>query len=54
MANIKVDKENLFQLLEYTELMGEKKHYEENGRPKYHIYLTIRQIMKQVKYEEVQ
>lgn len=55
MANIKVDKEDLFKLLDYIVLLDEKKDYEQYGtpKPKHHIWITAGRIMKQIGYKEV-
>lgn len=50
---VRVDKDDLFSLLDYIVLLGEKKDYEQYGtpRPKNHIWLTAKRIMKQVGYK---
>jgi len=52
MAKVIVDKGDMIRLLCYLDTMGEKKHYEENGKTKDHIYVIINRLMKQVGYVE--
>lgn len=52
MAKVKIDFNNMLDLLEYLELFDEKKNYEECGRPKNHIWLTIKSIIRQVNAKE--
>lgn len=49
---VKVNKDDLFNLLDYIVLLGEKKDYAESGYPKNHIWRTAKRIMKQVDYKE--
>lgn len=53
MPNIKIDKDDFVKVIDYIMLLNEKKDWEECGKPKNHIWVTIRRIMKQVKYKEV-
>lgn len=47
-----VNQEDLFSLLDYIVLLGERKDYAESGRPKNHIWRTAKRVMKETGYKE--
>ncbi len=51
MSKVTVDKDDLFKLLEYMDLLNEKKDWEQNGKPDNHIWIITKNIRKEVKYK---
>jgi len=49
---VKVDQYDLFLLLDYIVLLGEKKDCQENCNPRNHIWHTAKRIMKAINYKE--
>ncbi len=49
---VAVDRYDLFLLLDYIVLLGEKKDYQENCFSKNHIWRTAKRIMKATNYKE--
>lgn len=49
---VKVNRYDLFSLLDYIVLLGEKKDYQENCFSKNHIWRTAKRIMKATNYKE--
>jgi len=52
MTTIKVNKDDLITLLDYIVILDEEKDYEENCKPKNHIWLVAKRLMKQSNYKK--